>query len=123
MVFSPFGLALEGCCPRQVDTRPGLADCLWEKGCPSTTAKTVSSMVQQNPQRVRPYHGAGFGGSRNAGASNTSAAARSGASCAAQSGAPAANELLIKIAFLRSKPNQIAAHPMGRVVAPLVTEK
>jgi len=53
MVFSPFGLALEGCCPRQVDTRPGLADCLWEKGCPSTTAKTVSSMVQQNPQRVQ----------------------------------------------------------------------
>src|ERR1700730_3813984 len=41
---------------------------------------------------ARPYHGVGFGGSRNTGASNTSAAARSGASCAAESGAPAGLE-------------------------------
>jgi hypothetical protein len=82
-------------------------------------------MVQQNPQRVQLDRTmvSVFGGSRNAGASNTSAAARLGASCAAQGGAPAANELPIKIAFLRPKPNQIAAHRMGQVVAPLGSEK
>ena len=70
---------------------------------------------------ARPYHGVGSGGSRNTGASNTSAAARFEASCPERgSGSKGiAYKNSLRLSQMRRQPKQIAADRMRRVVAPL----